>query len=460
MQIAQTNQKTYVDNNLGGKSPYTYYYKVQNGGNVVAELSMDVALFGPNVKMYSPADDRAAIAAEIKNIDDQLFHDQFSEKRYAEVFKPGDYRDAGKFNIPYYVQIMGLGQIPTDVKIYNIECPPALDNNNATCNFWRAMENLSVLKNGDGNWLLWSVSQAAPMRRIYTDRFTDYDWRGEGWASGGFTADCYFADKVGTYSQQQWYTRNSHLDKGDISNGNGGWNIAYQGITLGNGVNANHFKDNWEGKAQGSTWGFVSGEENTPVIREKPFLFLGDDGRYKLFRPALRRNAVGPSWTLNNMGEGTTYDVVNDCFVAKPETPVATINAQLAAGKHVIFTPGLYVLNQPIRVTQPNTIVLGIGLPTLIPGEQNDNAALIVDDIDGATVAGFMFDTYYSSESLLKVGEITSHISHAANPTLLADCFFRIGGFANRKNNIDTCCFKVLIHFAVLARRTISTYNN
>ena len=62
VQIAQTNQKTYVDNNLGGKSPYTYYYKVQNGGNVVAELSMDVALFGPNVKMYSPADDRAAIA--------------------------------------------------------------------------------------------------------------------------------------------------------------------------------------------------------------------------------------------------------------------------------------------------------------------------------------------------------------------------------------------------------------
>ena len=52
-------------------------------------------------------------------------------------------------------------------------------------------------------------------------------------------------------------------------------------------------------------------------------------------------------------------------------------------------------------------------------------------DVDGVTVAGILFDAGpTSSPILLQVGPTGSSASHATNPTLLADLFFRIGGAA------------------------------
>jgi hypothetical protein len=78
-------------------------------------------------------------------------------------------------------------------------------------------------------------------------------------------------------------------------------------------------------------------------------------------------------------------------------------------------------------VTRPDTIVFGIGLPTLVPG--HGGPALSVADVDGVIVAGLVFDAGpVESATLLEVGEAGSTSDHAANPTSLHDVFCRIGG--------------------------------
>ena len=112
----------------------------------------------------------------------------------------------------FYTSFNGLGKLPTDVRLNNISIPAYLpggelggNERNATCNFWRSAENLSVINTGNEQGkapgkpgsaencyrpdsLNWAVAQAAPLRRIYTDRHVAYDWN-YGWASGGYVAD-------------------------------------------------------------------------------------------------------------------------------------------------------------------------------------------------------------------------------------------------------------------------------
>jgi hypothetical protein len=99
----------------------------------------------------------------------------------------------------------------------------------------------------------------------------------------------------------------------------------------------------------------------------------------------------------------------------------------LASGCHLFFTPGVYHLNQTLNVTKANTVVLGIGYPTLIP--DNGVNAMQVADVDGVRIKGLLFDAgTTNSAALLTVGPSGSSASHAANPTTLQDVFFRIGG--------------------------------
>lgn len=152
---------------------------------------------------------------------------------------------------------------------------------------------------------------------------------------------------AGSDGQQQWYTRNTHLEKGRGDFREGSFNFVFQGVDLGDGADKSTYVDNWE------TGGNVTFIPTTPVIREKPFLFIGDDGRYKVFRPALRRNAYGISYSRNDMGQGTVYDLINDFYIVKPGTTAKTINAQLAKGKHILFQPGFFNLEEPLHITRP-----------------------------------------------------------------------------------------------------------
>jgi len=413
---------------------YENYYLVtakSNTGKIQETIvSFELKMFGRNIRFYDiKYDSISKIEEDVNRIHDrEMFgnvmdnngrNGEFSGKRYALYFKPGVYKDFEKFKIGFYTHAAGLGKVPDETELFgSIETPPHLPNNNATCTFWRSIENLSISGNGIFRW---GVSQAAPVRRMKVNVPAVFDWH-NGWASGGYLGDCYFADTSGSSSQQQWYSRNSHHESALF------------------GINWNKFVQGATGKVDNDNWaegGSVTRIETTPVIREKPFLYL-ENGEYRVFVPALRKEAVGVSWTADDMGDGYSLDIEKDFYIAIAGIDTAdTINAALDNGRHIFFTPGIYELSAPIRIKRAGTVVLGTGLATLIPGPENSFGAMFIDDVDNVTVAGLLFDAHYSSAWLLCAGTGAAD-DHSASPTLLADIFLRIGGYKRENVHVDT----------------------
>lgn len=432
--IGSTKKTVFVDRKAKG-NPYSYYYLVLDAqGDTVASLSAEQELFGNDVHIYSPSDSPEAIASDIDRIHKEMFRAEMGAGRYALMFKPGDYTAAGPFNVGFYTHMAGLGKVPYDVKINNVHTPPHLRNDNGTCTFWRSIENMSVIGKESyehDDMFNWAVSQAAPFRRMYSQRTVRNQWK-NGWVSGGFTADCVFDAPVGSDGQQQWFTRNSFLNKGRGKFAEGAYNFVFTGVELGPEAAGETYVDtDWD------KGGNVTFEPTTPVVSEKPFLFFGDDGRYKVFNPALRRGSKGVSYTETSMGDGEVLDLLDLFFVAKPSTTAAEMNAALTSGKHLLLTPGIYLLEEPLRVSLPNTIVMGLGWASIVPPDGAE-AAIVVDDVEGVKLASILFDAHYSTRTLLKIGEKGVSHRHAKNPVVLSDMFFRIGGFLPQKTHVDT----------------------
>src|SRR5205085_2804280 len=117
----------------------------------------------------------------------------------------------------------------------------------------------------------------------------------------------------------------------------------------------------------------------SPVTREKPFLTVDGSGAYAVFVPALRHASSGTTWASGPTA-GTSMPI-GDFFVAAPSDDAKAINRELARGRSLILTPGVYHLDAPLRVKRPDTVVLGLGFPTLVPDE--GTAALSVADVTG-----------------------------------------------------------------------------
>ncbi|SHI00552.1 fibronectin type III domain-containing protein [Clostridium intestinale] len=451
--ITDTN---YVDT-AENEGKYNNYYKIvsknENGESDLSDeyTSLEKALFGDNIILFSPFDDTQKIDEVIKNIftlqNDIENNAQFNENRFSIYFKPGDYTKTKTIPVGYYTQIAGLGKTPYEVKLNNLEVPSYLPNNNATCNFWRSVENFSVIKTGDntsyfGGWrpdqFNWSIAQAAPMRRIYSERSVSYDWN-YGWASGGYVADSIIEGTSGTYSGQQFYTRNSEITGSAYGTT---LNAFYQGViapnlpTAATGVemlNGNGYS-NWAIPTADNTQQVDTSITNTPVIKEKPFLFLDDDGEYKIFVPSLNKETKGVSWSKDSIGSGEVLSL-DEFYIAKEGDNASKINKELENGKNIFFTPGVYHAEEVIKVNKADTIVLGTGMASIIP--DNGETAMKVADVDGVTVAGLIFDAGEHSKSLLVVGEQGEHKDHSSNPTLLADLFFRVGGTTDKLTKAD-----------------------
>ena len=140
--------------------------------------------------------------------------------------------------------------------------------------------------------------------------------------------------------------------------------------------------------------------------------------------PAVARDSSGPSWASGS--EAGTSIPLSKFFVANPGTPTALITAALALGKNLILTPGVYDLDQPIVVSRPDTVVLGLGFATLVP--QHGNAAMVVLPNRGVKLSGLIVDAGpVNSPVLLSVG-IPGLSGSAADPDTIQDVFFRIGG--------------------------------
>jgi branched-chain amino acid transport system substrate-binding protein len=112
--------------------------------------------------------------------------------------------------------------------------------------------------------------------------------------------------------------------------------------------------------------------------------------------PHLHSDSVGITWRGGETA-GETIPIER-FYIARPDVDTAeTINAQLARGKNLILTPGIYELTAPIRVTRQHTVVLGLGFATLRPIK--GTAAMTTADADGIEIAGLLFDAG-PSESL------------------------------------------------------------
>jgi hypothetical protein len=406
----------------------------------------NVAAFGPNVCVFNDTMSQATIQADLNSIATQQvpIASQFDSQRYAIFFEPGTYGSAADplvFQVGYYTEVAGLGYLPQDtvvdgaIDVFNNLCTAGTPYCNSDVNFWRSLSNLTLnvdlpssppayappaldykgptCANGAE---MWSVSQAAPIRRaiingsvVFQDPCSYNDY-----ASGGFIADSEVSGDLDFGGNQQFIVRNSEIGG---ANGcpNGLWNMVYSGV-------------------QGAPSPVFTGtcQQNTvlptsPVTEEEPFLYTDARGNFNVFVPAVQHNTTGPSWASGS--EAGTSIPFSRFFVASPSTPVPVIDAALALGKDLFLTPGVYDLDQPILVSRPDTVVMGLGFATLVP--QRGNAAMIVAANTGVKLSGLIVDAGpVNSPVLLSVGIPGLGAGTAADPDTIQDVFFRIGGAA------------------------------
>jgi hypothetical protein len=360
--------------------------------------------FGPNVLVFDPSMPAAAMQERINQVYAAQEHNQFGPRRDALLFLPGKY--AVDVPIGYYTQVVGLGASPDAVQIAgNVHSDASLPRNNATCSFWRAAEGFSVTPTG--GTMQWAVSQAAPFRRMHV-RGNIVLHQSGGWASGGWMSDDLIDGNVGSGSQQQWISRNTNWGSWTGSN----WNMVFVGVN-------NPPDGEWPMPPYTKI-------ATVPVVREKPFLQVDAAGNYSVRVPALRTDSTGISWQ-----SGTTPGQsipLEKFYIARAGTDTAaSLNGQLSKGKNLLFTPGIYELDDTLRIARADTVVLGLGFATLRANK--GVAAMTTADVDGVIIAGLLIDAgVENSPVLLEVGPAGSKARHAKNPISLHDVFFRVGG--------------------------------
>lgn len=360
--------------------------------------------FGKNVLIFDSSMPASDIQIKVDTIYKQQESDQFGSNRYAILLKPGRYHNTIK--VGFYTQLLGLGNLPDAVSIEgDVQVNADWHKSDATQNFWRGVENLSLTP--ASGTMKWAVSQASPLRRLHVRGNMVLD--DNGWSSGGFIADTLIDNQVNSGIQQQWLSRNSRLGSWASAN----WNMVFVGV------------DNAPSSANWPNPPYTV-IKNTPVVREKPFLTIDQHNNYSVFIPKLSKNSHGTSWNNGN-AEGE-HIPINQFYIAKAETDTAiTLNAALTQGKHLLLTPGIYKLSDTLHITRPNTVVLGLGLATLQP--LTGLPAMLVDDVDGVKLAGLLFDAGATNSTVLaRIGQAGVTGNHVDNPTSLHDLFFRVGG--------------------------------
>ena len=365
---------------------------------------------GPNVYVFSTSMSTTTIQNDINQVYSTQQSNQFGTQRYELMFEPGTYNVS--VPVGFYTEVVGLGQNPSQTVITGggISANAAWNGGNATENFWRGVENITIEPSSGSTE--WAVSQADPMRRvdIHGNLVLDDDTSGNttsNWSSGGFISDSIVSGQVSSGTQQQFLMRNDQLGSWTGSN----WNMVFVGDT---GVPAQSFPS--------PPYTTVN---QTPTVDEKPYLYIDSSGNWDVFVPSNRTSAQGVSWANGNT-PGTSLPL-SDFYIATPSSTVAQINAALAGGQDLLFTPGVYQINGTIDVTNPDTVVLGLGLATLV--SNGGNTILQTADVNGIRIGGLIFDAGTTNSSVLvQIGPPGSSASHASDPTVLSDVFARIGG--------------------------------
>lgn len=436
--VGSTSKLTFTDSKPN-KDKYENYYKITRN-DITIQISLENQIFGSNMYFYDRKYEKAETArndinSQFPSIGLGGSNGEWTTKRQAYYFKAnikGQTYDAGgsgsasskeanAIELGFYSHIGGLGKVPSDVKLGSIFTRPHLSGGaNATCTFWRSVENVEVMRDFG-----WTVSQSTSARRMLiesTSKYISDIGDTNFWGSGGFIADTHYTSTRPNWGgQQQWYTRNAIFPVGSASMG-GSYNMVWQGC-----VNPPKADD------------ANSPISTTPIIREKPFLFVDGDGEYKVFVPAWQKDRVGVSWSSTDMGKGKIQDLVIDWYVAKEGDTDVEINNALKAGKNIFFTPGHYALNAPIQVNRKDAILLGAGIAsvTLEPTEKNTWGCIYADDKDGIIIAGLLMDSFNSTTYQIRIGNEGANADHSNDPILLSDITCRVGGVQSKNIQIQ-----------------------
>jgi hypothetical protein len=372
--------------------------------------------FGPNVLIFDPSMGSSAIQSQMDPVFSAQHNSQFGAGRFAYLFKPGQYTNLD-VNLGYYMQVLGLGQMPDAVTITgDVHSDGVLANHNATTTFWRACENFAVTPTNAGaslleanNTMTWAQSQGAWMRRMHIKGSINLANTNSGaYSSGGYLADSKIDSTINSKTQQQWISRNDIWKTWSGQN----WNMVFVGVS-------NPPSGTWPG----SKFTVIT---NAPLVREKPYLALDNNSNFVVMVPNLQTNRIGTTWSAG-LTPATSVPI-NQFYTAQPVLDnAATINAALDAGLNIIFTPGVYQLTNTIFVTRPDTIIMGLGYPTLIPA--NGKVTMQIADVDGVTVSGLIFDAgTTASPALLQVGTSAGSVRHYSDPICIYDISSRVGG--------------------------------
>ena len=267
---------------------------------------------------------QADIQADVNAIYAQQVDNEMGTTRYALLFEPGTYgSQTNPLDIPvgYYTEVDGLGQDPSGVVINGGVTAIGKNGSGALDIFWRSVSNLTihVVPTADGCHTgneMWAVSQAAPMRRVDVKDFTTFMpyCENPNFASGGFVADSRLEGGALNGSQQQFYVRNSDLGTGWS---NYVWNQVFSGDIA---APAQDF-------GKGAAYTTLA---QTPVSKEKPYLYIDGSGAWNVFVPSPQTNSVGPTWA-NGHTPGTSIPL-SQFFIATPSDSVSTINTALVPG--------------------------------------------------------------------------------------------------------------------------------
>lgn len=344
--------------------------------------------FGPQVRVFDPA----TPAGEIQAVLDAAAAADGAGGR-AFLFAPGSY----DVDVPLgpHTSVAGLGLHPDDVtingevRVAGRDRPGGGAGSGLGSGGGRSVENLAVVPPDGVN--RWAAGAGSVLRRVHV--------RG----------------------------RPALLPETDA----GGWvadSLADEGGALG------PPRTGWDGAAGRALTGVpgAAGHPSpattlttAPVGRERPFLYVDEQGGLRVLLPALRRGEAGPAWA-DGTAPGSSVPL-DRFFVARPGDSVRAINRALAQGLHLLLTPGMYRPADTLKVKWPGTVVLGLGFPVLAP--RHGGAAMAVANARGVRLAGLVFAAGpVESRVLLEVGTGRGGRTDPADPASVQDVLFRVGG--------------------------------
>jgi hypothetical protein len=123
---------------------------------------------------------------------------------------------------------------------------------------------------------------------------------------------------------------------------------------------------------------------------------------------------------------------MDDVFVAKDGDNSTSISAGIKGKRALLLSPAMYFLHEAIRITDPDFVVLGIGLPTLVT---LSGLSAIIVDAPRVRIAHVLIEGGHP-----RTGDGTSPLMlWKGSDGVASDIFTRVGAFSYEKGGHDSC---------------------